>query len=71
MKKALISLSICAGCLVISFGLCGLGVLHSNNNSTSDNVAMAGLAGFVLSAVGIAISLIWLLIAAIRDGSRR
>ena len=71
MRRALISLSICAGCLVVSFGLCGLGVFHSNNNPSSANVAMVGLVGFALSAIGVAVSLIWLLIAAIQDGRRR
>ncbi len=68
MKAPLISLAICAALLVVALGLCGLGngigIAHAD-------LGLAGLILFILSILGGAASLLWLLIAAIRDGSRR
>ena len=68
MKAPLISLSICAALLVVAFGLCGL---RSHIGAAHVDPFLAGLVLFGLSILGGAASLLWLLIAAIRDGSRR
>ena len=73
MKKALISLAISGALLLVSLGLCGLGLRSGGDVSAGPDLARVGLAGFALSAIGILVSLTWLLIAAITDkgGSSR
>ncbi len=68
MKASLVSLSICAALLVVSLGLCGLG---SHIGVAHVDLGLAGLILFVLSILGGAGSLLWLMIAAIRESNRR
>ena len=68
MKAPLISLAISAGLLLLAFSVCGVGSAVAGSHA--DGIAMAGLILFGLSILGGLISLIWLLIAAIRQGSR-
>ena len=54
---------------LVGIGLCGIGMPRLQ--SSGGDLALAGLACFLLSALAFAVAVVWVIVAAIRTAARR